>query len=280
MLILRDDITVPAPLAHYTAATTTPERAGVEVWYPPSPSSLWPSAQVEHLDLRGPYHTGLRLVNCWNATLADCFIHGLLTEAENQRPQAMTYGLDLGNAMDAHVVRPRITAATIGIYAGAPASDGRAEGLHIEGGWLMHVSTGIHLAGEIGGGWPTPAHWIARLHINHLQYGLFAHLCSGLHLLDNDLYASHYTTGQWGIYLVGCRNVEIRGNHFWANRDGFYGGIVLDACAHVSISGGIVDDSVSIALHATPSCVNVTTEGATWNRAARAGKIVNRSRPS
>ncbi len=91
----------------------------------------------------------------------------------------MQIGIDVGNSMDAHIIRPRITSAATGIFAGDPEGPIRAEGLHIEGGFI--------------------------------------------------------------------------------------------------VSGGIVDDSVALALHATPSCRNITTSGKTWERAAAQGKIVNRA---
>lgn len=235
-------------------------------------------AQHELVTVSGAYRVGVKLPYLWNATLTDCIVNGPLgDEEEYKHPTVMQIGIDVGASMDCHIIRPRIMAAKIGIFAGAPESEGRAEGLHVHEGWMQHVGTGVEMVGESGGGWPTPASWITQMHLNHLQHGIRAFECSGMHLLQNDVYASHYNSGQWGIYLIGCRNVVIDGNHFWANRPGFYGAIVLDACTNVHISGGVVDDSVLLALHATPSCVNVTTEGATWARAGRQGKIVNRA---
>lgn len=242
-------------------------------------STVWPDAYLDKQIVSGDYRIGIQLPSIWNATLTDCTVSGPLgDEAEYERPTVMEIGIDVGASMDCHIIRPRIMACKTGIFAGAPDTDGRAEGLHVEGGWMQHVNIGVELFGEYGGGWQTPASWIERMHLNHLQQAIRVFWCAGVHIVHNDLYASHYQTGQWGIYMVGCKNVVIDGNHFWTNRPGDYGGIVLDACENVHISGGVVDDSVWRALHATPTCKNVTVEGATWARAQRTGKIVNLGR--
>lgn len=244
---------------------------------PLRPSDVYAGKVIRDLEVRGGCRTGVRLHNCWNPRLQNVIVSGVLTHEENEHPSTMQIGIDLHNSMDAHVIGAQITTARIGIHAGDPdpAATIRAEGLHIERGFLMHNEIGCQLIGTHLGGWPTPAGWFERMHVNHLTYGLFGYLQSGLHVVHNDFYASHFRTGQWAVYLVACKNVVIDGNHFWANRPGDYGAIVLDACENVVISGGVVDDSVNRALWVTPSCKNIYTSGPTWERAQRQGKVFN-----
>lgn len=244
------------------------------------PSDVYLGSQLNRVEVRGGLwcKTGIKLVNTWNASLVDCCVTGALgDEAEYANPQIMQIGIDVGNSMDCHIIRPRVTSAATGIFAGDPGGPIRAEGLHIEGGYVMHCHTAIHLVGHWLGGWPTPAVWIERLHLNYSGAGVVAFAQSFLQIRAVNFYASQYSQRQWAIYLVGCKHVVIDGNQLWANRHGFYGGIVLDNCEDVAISGGTLSADLSIALHALPNCRNVTTEGKTWERAAAQGKVVNRA---
>lgn len=260
------------------APTTDVPLVGRLIVEPFRPSDVYLGSQLNRVEVRGDFRTGIRLVNCWNPSLVDCCVSGRLgDEAEYANPKVMQIGIDVHNAMDCHIIRPRITSAATGIFAGDPDGPIRAEGLHIEGGFVMHCWIAIHLRGHVLSLWPTPAVWVQWLHLNFSGAGIMAEYQSSLNIVGNNIYASQYAQRQWGLYLIGCKNVIVDQNTFWTNRHGFYGGIVLDACENVAISGGIVDDSVSLALHATASCRNVTTSGATWDRAAAQGKVVNRA---
>jgi hypothetical protein len=259
--------------------TTVPQAVGREIRYPPEAPRA-PTAQLKDIVIDGPFRTMLKLVNCWNATVEDPFLTFALSEEENANPTQVQIGIDVGMSMDTHISRPRILNARVGIRAGDPDPNnpGRAEGLHVgEGGWIQHCMTGIELHGKMGGGRACPSHYIAPRHINFLQYGIFAFTYFGLQIRNINMYASHYRTGQWGIYLVNCNGVTIDGVDFWRNGPGFYGAIVLDQCENVFISGGTIDPTVTIALHATSSCRNVRTSGPQWEQAARDGKVVNRA---
>lgn len=271
-----DHSELPRARSNELFVTDSPQVVGLGYTYPLVGSSVYQTLGLKNIHIRGPFHTGLRLRQAWNARVEDVFINGLLSEVEYANPQAMQYGMDIGDSMDTHIIRPSITSANIGIQAGlGSTAPVRAEGLQVHTGFLQHVNVGIFLYGGVLGGWPTPAQWIMGGHINHLRHAVMAYQVSGLHIKHVDLYASHLAVGQWALYLIACKNVQISGNYWWANRGGPFGAILLDACENVEIDGGIIDDSVSTALFATASCRNVYTSGGQWERAAKKGKVQN-----
>ena len=259
--------------------TQQPGTVGYHRIHASTSSSVDPSEHLEQYHIRGPWHTGIRLDGAWNATITDPFINGPLgDEAEYANPQQMQVGIDLVGAMDCHVSRPRITCANVGIRASThPNGFPRCEGLHIDRGWLMHVNTGIELHGSPLGGWPTPWTTVTKPHIAFNQFAVRATNIAWLHLDGINCYGSHYSTGKWSIYLVGCKQVQITNCDFWTNwaGPGFFGGIVLDQCEDVEITGGSFVSSISLALHATASCRNVRTNGKVWDQLAAAGKVAN-----
>jgi hypothetical protein len=263
---------------------TDPRPVGLSCSYPFTTSSVWPTAQLNNVVVRGDFHTGIQLdAGCWNSNIRDCFITGnLASEQEYANPQVMKIGIDLQGAMDCHIENPRITSAAIGIRASTAVGDfPRSEGLQVKGGWLMHVNTGIELNGSMLGGWPTPWAVLSEMHLAFNQFAVRATGYSWLHLRELNCYGSHYSTGKWCIYLVGCKNVQITDCDFWTNWSvpGFFGGIVLDQCENVEINGGSFVDSITLALHATPSCKGVRTNGKVWDKLIAQGKVANYSQP-
>lgn len=265
----------------YADSTVVAKDVGLEVSAAFVPSSVGPSVNLTGLELNGPYKTALRLDQCWNATVLNPFIAGPLgDEAEYANPTQMQVGIELVGAMDAHITNPRITCANVGIKASThPDGYPRSEGLHITDGFLMHVNTGIRLEGSMLGGWPTPVVHVRGPHVAFNKYGIYAQNIAFLHLTDVNWYASNYQRNQWCVYLVNCKNVQIRGCDFWSNWaiPGFLGGIVLDACEDVDIDGGTFVSSITLALHATPTCKRVRLNGKVWDDLTRQGKVVNRS---
>lgn len=265
----------------YLAETQQPAEVGLSVTYPFTPSSVWPTAQIIRADVRGPYATGIRLEQCWNADLERCFINGDLgSEAEYANPKQMRVGIDLVGTMDANIDKCRVTAAGIGIRARThPSGFPRCEGLEIDKSFLMHVNTGIELTGSWLGGWPTPSVELSPRHIAFNEFAIRATDQAFLNIHDVNCYATHYRRRQWCLYLVRCREVTIADNDYWCNwppdDPGFFGGIVLDDCTNVTIRGGTFIGNMSIALHATKSCRNVRTEGKVWDELTAQGKVAN-----
>ncbi len=280
-MILPMTTNTPCRLSGQRYVTSEPAEVGLEISYPPD-SPRTPSAQLKDISVDGPYKTGIRLVNCWNATLEDPFVTHIESEEQNANPTKMLVGIDIGTSMDTHISRPRVLNARVGIRVGDPdqANPARAEGIHIgEGGWIQHAMTGVELHGKMGGGWPCPSAMIALRHINFLQYGVFIHNYSGVHIKNMDLYGSHYRPelSKWAIYLVGCKEVEISGNHFWKNSAGPVNGIVLDGCEDVEIHGGVISAGIEKALWSTPTCKRIRTYGSAWDYAAKMGKVFNQA---
>jgi hypothetical protein len=266
------------------------DAVGLDISWPYYPSVLYPSVFLERVNVRGYYQTGIRLRDTWNATLTDCFINApIISDEENADPSIMEAGIDLIGAMDCHITRPRITGAQHGIRAqSAPDGHPRSEGLRIHGGFLMHVNYGVYIQGSAFGGWVTPVASIRDLHIAfNGKHGnaIRAIGQSFLQISGVNCYASAYHRTAWAIYLIGCKNVILTDIDVWSNwaTPGFLGGILLDHCENVQINSTSVSEdrygrdetSVDIALHATQSCRNVTTNGKIWELLARQGKVAN-----
>jgi hypothetical protein len=265
-------------------ASDVPEQqtVGLDISWPYYPSVLYPSVFLERVNVRGYYQTGIRLRDTWNARVTDCFINApIISDEENANPSIMEAGIDLIGAMDCHILQPCITGAKSGIRArSAPDGHPRSEGLRIRDGWMMHCNVGIDIQGTNYGGWPTP---VVAIHGGHIAFNSHAIFIVGVSHLDIDgvnCYASAYHRGRWAIFLVGCKSVQIRGCGFWTNWDppGFFGGIVLDACEDVTITDGTFVESIGLALHATPRCKGVRTNGAIWTELQRQGKVANYAR--
>jgi len=231
-------------------APSLTDQAPIDYRYPAAPSVVTPSVFIDRPVITGHHRTGMFLERAWNPTINDAFISGPTTQAEVENPQTLQVGIDLFGSMDANINAPRITCANVAIRARSHTDQSimagfpRCEGLDLKGGFLMNVNRGIELYGSHLGGWATPSVYLAPRHIAFHQIGIYAQHVAMLTIENVNLHATEFTRQCWGIYLVGCKDVQIKNINFWANWSPFtdqhfgYGCICLIDCENVEIWGG------------------------------------------
>lgn len=235
----------------------------LDIEFPRVESYLWPMVTLNNVTVRGDWTVGIKLRNCWNSTLTNCYVSGLITDSTVAKPK-MEIGIDCGNSMDVHVIRPRVTSAQIGVRVLDEDLGGHGEGFHAEGGWLMHCSTGVRLEGFGSGGWPTPVAHVRNMHIFHLVHGVFATKYCGVHITANDFCGSHLAAFPTGVYMAdGCTESFVTENRFWRTGPKAGAGIVLDATGRTLVVGNVVSPALSVGGVITPSC-QVSEFGNSW----------------
>jgi len=218
--------------------------AAIDIQYPSAGSWLWPTVKMDMVDIRGDWHTLVRLRNAWNTRIYDVMATGLITEETVSNPKCEV-GFDLGGSMCSHVVNSFVTSAKVGVLAVD------AEGIRILGGEYMHVNQGIFLVGQrqTRGRWGTPHAVIRDTHINALHHAILAVSTDGMHIIDNDLYQHHMSPGYHGVYLIDCEDAKI-GNRYWSNQVERKGqAIVLVNSRRTLLDGNNTDSHLSIGVH-------------------------------
>jgi len=240
-----------------------PADVGIEITFPECPSVIWPSVLLDNVTVRGPIKTGIRFKNCWNATLRDCFVTGVMHEQTDAQLEnaTMQVGIDLCGSMDVHITNPRITCTQTAIQVADYDMQGHGEGLHVTGGFLMHNHVGVRLKGFGSGGWPTPNAWIRDVHIPATRAGVFATKWTGIHVTDCDFYVVQPDAQMWGVYLAeGCTEAVLSNNRIWRTQPhAFLGGYVLDGCRDVLLSGQ-VGATANLGLWALGNCSRITNQ--------------------
>jgi len=273
------DILDPFIIEDIYVSTDDVCEAAVDIRLPHADSWLNPTVYVKRLHIRAPNaQIGLRVTNGWNAVLEDVNVTGGAEMTTAQlREATMRIGIDLGNSMDANLVRPHVTYARTGVRVYDSNMGGEGEGCHIFDGWLMHVGTAVDFQGFGSGGWPTPNGWVQNMHLCFTEFGVKATRYCGLHVSNNDFYASQFADQPWGVYCAdSCGDLIFSDNRFWDNRPpgDFYGGYVLDGCDIVDIRGGIMNPCVGLGAWVTANSRRVRLN-CEWN----GNTVVDSSRP-
>lgn len=222
----------------------------IDIRYPHAPSHLLPTVILNRVVVRCQgegWRRGLYYFeNCWNGRAIDCWGTGVINGQTIAQP-ITPVGIDCGNSMDFHVIRPNITSCAVGVRVCDTNESGEGEGFHCESGWLMHNYVSVHLKGYGSGGWPTPAAWVKNMHMCHIHQGVLAERYSGVHVESNDIYASHVSQFAWGAYFIDCTDVIYSNNRHWSNHGHPNDGAFVGVRSHITASGNRVNPSIATA---------------------------------
>jgi hypothetical protein len=244
-------------LEHAVIEGASEDEYAVDIEYPHADSSIWPTVYMRNVTLCGRWWKPLRLVNCWNARLIDVTVAWHALGGELDHPVA-EIGIDCYNSMDVHVIRPMINGYKVGVRSRDLDWGGHAEGLHVEGGYIMNVDVGVRLEGFGSGGGPTPHAYIGGgIHIMHHVAGVEATRYRGVQVMGANLYPSVTAVWPFGISLTECMEVRL-GNVHWMNKSPAApkngAAILLDRCDDVTLDGNVVGEGFAGSYVILPEC--------------------------